>query len=122
LKRSAQLAQYGVIGAMATAVHYALMAVLIHQGFTALTSTTAGATLGAVVAYIANRKWTFKARHTSRRMVRFLLVASFGLFLNGFLLVTIQYWLISSLIIAQLLTTGLVFLVTFFINLKWSFT
>jgi putative flippase GtrA len=115
------MATYGSVGALATAAHYALMALLLARGLTPLGASTAGAILGAFVAYVANRKFTFQAQHSTARMVRFLLVAALGLFLNGFFLVTIQNWLIGSIIGAQLLTTGLVFVVTFFINLKWSF-
>ena len=120
-KRTGQLARYGLIGVLATTAHYSLMAFLLSRGLTPLWASTAGAVLGALVAYAANRKFTFQAQHSTVRMVRFLLVAAFGLFLNGFLLVTIQSLLISSIIGAQLLTTGLVFVATFFINLKWSF-
>ena len=120
-ERAAQMARYGAIGALATAAHYALMAALMASGLTPLVSSSAGAVLGAFVAYAANRKFTFRATHSTARMVRFLLVAALGLLLNGFFLVTIHTWLISSIIGAQLLTTALVFVVTFFINLKWSF-
>jgi putative flippase GtrA len=120
-KRSEQLLRYGLIGVLATGAHYSLMALLVKMGLSPLVSTTAGATLGAFVAYAANRKWTFEASHTRARMIRFLLVACFGLILNGFLLVTLLEWLMDSLVFAQLITTGLVFLATFFINLKWSF-
>lgn len=115
------MTRYGLVGVLATAVHYALMAFLLSKDLTSIAASTAGAALGAIVAYLANRKWTFEARHTSAKMLRFLLVALLGLLLNGILLVTIQSWLISSIIGAQLLTTGLVFVATFFINLKWSF-
>jgi putative flippase GtrA len=117
-----QLSRYGLVGLLATSAHYLLMALLVKTGFSPLVSTTSGALLGAFVAYAANRRWTFEAAHTRTRMIRFLLVAGFGLVLNGALLVTIQSLLIESLPIAQVLTTGLVFLATFFINLKWSFS
>ena len=120
-KRAGQMTSYGLVGALATAAHYLLMALLLTRGLTALGASTAGAVLGALVAYLANRKFTFHAQHSTTRMVRFIVVATVGLFLNGLLLVTIQSWLISSIIGAQLLTTALVFVATFFINLKWSF-
>ena len=120
-KRSGQLASYAIIGVAATAAHYVVMAILYQQGSSPLVASSLGALLGALVAYIANRKWTFQTSHSAARMIRFGLVALLGLLLNGILLVTIQHWLISSIIGAQLLTTGLVFVATFFINLKWSF-
>lgn len=118
---SAQMARYAVAGFLATATHYALMAILFRQGWYPVSASTAGAAAGAVVAYLVNRKWTFEASHTMARMVRFMAVAALGLLLNATLLVTIHQWLIPSIIGAQLLTTLLVFVATFFINQKWSF-
>ncbi len=122
LKKTArQLLSYGAIGVLATSVHYAVMAYLIGDGWFPVSSSTAGATAGALVAYFANRQWTFAASHSSSRMVRFMAVAAMGLLLNAVLLLTIQSWLIPSIIGAQLITTLLVFIATFFVNLKWSF-
>lgn len=120
-KHAGQLMRYGLAGALATAVHYALMAFLVQLGWYPVSASTAGATCGALVAYMANRSWTFEADHSHRRLIRFLAVAAFGLFLNAILLLTIQHWLIQSIIGAQLMTTGLVFVATFWVNLKWSF-
>jgi len=117
-----QLATYGLIGGLATSVHYLLMAHLIGNGWLPVAASTAGATAGAFVAYFANRQWTFEARHSTARMVRFMAVAALGLLLNAILLFTIQSWLFPSIIGAQLMTTLLVFIATFFINLKWSFS
>ena len=119
--RTWQLARYGAFGALATAVHYALMAYLLAAGWFPVSASTAGAAVGALVAYAANRKWTFRAEHSSARLLRFMAVAALGLLFNAILLATIHQWLIQSIIGAQLLTTGLVFVATFLINLKWSF-
>ena len=117
-----KLFSYGAIGALATAVHYGIMAGLISNGWFPVSSSTAGAVAGALIAYHANRQWTFGASHSASRMVRFMAVAAFGLLMNAVLLFTIHSWLIPSIIGAQLLTTLLVFMATFTINLKWSFS
>lgn len=119
--RTRQLARYGAFGALATAVHYTLMAYLFAAGWFPVSASTAGAAAGALVAYAANRKWTFRAEHSNTRLLRFMAVAALGLLFNAILLATIHQWLIQSIIGAQLLTTGLVFVATFLINLKWSF-
>jgi putative flippase GtrA len=106
---------------VATLTHYAVMALLISKDWFVIPSSTAGAGAGALVAYFANRQWTFEKDHTASRMLRFMAVAAFGLLLNAAFLFTIQHWLIPSIIGAQLLTTLLVFMTTFYINLKWSF-
>lgn len=116
-----QLARYGIFGLLATAIHYALMAWLLAIGWFPVTSSTAGAAAGAILAYAANRKWTFGANHSTTHMLRFMAVAAVGLLLNAILLLAIHHWLIQSIIGAQLLTTGLVFMTSFLVNLKWSF-
>lgn len=119
--RARQLALYAMIGVLATAVHYALMAIMLNVGWLPVQASTAGAFFGAVVAYFANRKWTFETDHSTRRMMRFMAVAALGLLMNATGLLVIHQWLIQSIIGAQLLTTALVFMATFLINLKWSF-
>lgn len=116
-----QFLRYGVVGVVATAAHYLLMASLMNIGWLPVSASTAGAFLGALVAYGINRKWTFKTSHSTRRMMRFMSVAALGLLMNAVLLLLILQWLIDSVIGAQLLTTGLVFVATFLINQKWSF-
>lgn len=121
-RRAGQFARYGVVGALATAAHYLLMAILIRSGWSPVPASTAGASVGALVAYMVNRQWTFEADHSIRRLLRFMAVAALGLLLNASLLLTVHQWLIHSIIGAQLITTGLVFVATFWVNLKWSFT
>lgn len=120
-RHAAQLASYSAAGVLATSVHYLIMAGLINSGWMPVSASTAGAIAGALTAYLANRLWTFKASHSTRRMLRFMAVAALGLLLNAVFLFTIHQWLITSIIAAQLTTTALVFVATFVINLKWSF-
>ena len=121
MNRFVQLATYGAVGVLATSVHYAVMAALMSIGWLPVASSTAGAVAGALVAYAANRKWTFSAQHTTARMLRFMAVAALGLLMNALMLFLLHRFIFSSVVIAQLLTTGLVFVATFFINLHWSF-
>jgi len=120
-RRTTQLASYGVIGVLATAVHFTVMAGLLRESWMPVSASTAGAIGGALVAYAANRKWTFNARHSSARMLRFMAVAAMGVLLNAVFLTVFQVWSNGSIIAAQLATTALVFFATFVINLKWSF-
>lgn len=116
-----QLLRYALVGGLATCVHYALMAGLLRSGWLPVAASTTGAVVGALVAYAANRRWTFDAEHSSARMLRFMSVAALGVLLNAILLATIHYWLFQSIIVAQLLTTAGVFVATFLINRNWSF-
>ena len=121
-QRARQLLSYGLIGIAATSAHYTVMAFMYGKGFAPVAASTAGAVFGAVVAYLANRKWTFEVPHSGARMLRFGAVASMAVAINGLLFLAFQNWLTSSIIGAQLLTTLLVFVATFYLNLKWSFT
>ena len=121
-QRARQMLSYGVAGMAATSAHYTLMAFLYGKGLAPVAASTAGAVFGALVAYLANRKWTFAVQHSRARLLRFLVVAAMGILFNGLLFQGFQNWLISSIIVAQLLTTLLVFVATFYLNLKWSFT
>lgn len=116
-----QLLQYAGAGLLATALHYALMAQLISLGWLPVSASTAGAVAGALLAYFMNRKWTFQAGHSRRRLFRFMAVAALGLLFNAVLLSVIYRWLIPSVPIAQVVTTALVFLLTFFINRHFTF-
>lgn len=116
-----QLLRYALVGGLATGVHYALMAGLLRSDWLPVAASTSGAVLGALVAYAANRRWTFATEHSAARLLRFMAVAALGVLLNAMLLATIHYWLFQSIIVAQLLTTAGVFVATFLINRNWSF-
>jgi putative flippase GtrA len=116
-----QLSKYALIGLAATSVHYLIMAVLVQSGWFPVFASTAGAVAGAILAYVANRRFTFSVNHTTSRMVRFMTVALLGLVMNAVLLMIFQIWFIESIVVAQLITTLCVFMTTFFINLVWSF-
>lgn len=120
-RQGEQLLRYALVGGLATGVHYALMAGLLQSGWLPVAASTIGAVVGALVAYAANRRWTFGAEHSSARLLRFMAVAALGVLLNALLLATIHYWLFQSIIVAQLLTTAGVFVATFLINRNWSF-
>ncbi|NND44629.1 MAG: GtrA family protein [Xanthomonadales bacterium] len=119
--QAAQLIRYALAGGFATAAHYALMALLLHGGWPPVSASTAGAIGGALIAYAINRRWTFRATHSTARWLRFMAVAALAVLLNAILLATIHHWLIQSIMVAQLLTTALVFVATFLINRNWSF-
>lgn len=120
-RHGGQLLRYGLVGSLATGVHYALMAALLRLGWLPVAASTIGAVAGALVAYAANRRWTFAAEHSTVRLLRFMAVAALGVLLNAMLLATIHYCLFQSIIVAQLLTTAGVFVATFLINRNWSF-
>ena len=55
-----RLLRYTLVGAIATAVHYALLALCVEAGaWPAWLASGFGAVMGAQVAYLGNRRFTF---------------------------------------------------------------
>ncbi len=118
-----ELSKYGVVGLIGTAVHYTIMAILI-RGFSVevVLSSTSGAMAGALVNYVLNYFYTFRSdKHHHEAMVKFWLIASLGWGLNAGILAVNEYLLGINVILAQLTATAVVFVVTFFLNRRWTF-
>lgn len=119
------LRRYVIAGGLATASHYALMAVLVeHRQWLAGPAAVAGAALGALVAYMLNRRWVFAGKGVPHRhaLPRFLAVAAAGALLNGSLV-----WFGTGVLgwpwlAAQAMATVLVLGFGFVANRNWSFS
>lgn len=116
--------RYTLIGGAATAVHYAVLLILVEAAHLAAGWAAAiGATAGAIVAYLGNRRLTFtgsRARHR-QALPRFFAVAALGATVSGFMV-----WLASAALglhyfVAQVLATVVVLLMTYRLNRAWSF-
>lgn len=118
-----QLTDYAYAGVVATSVHYLVMGIALSAiWISAVFASTIGATLGAIVAYWMNARWTFNYRgEIGRSLGRFFFVAGIGIALNATLLATIYNVLSMPLIAAQPMATLFVFITTFVINRQWSF-
>lgn len=116
------LGRYALVGAGATAAHYALLialAELLH--WPAWLASGLGAAFGAQIAYAGNRWLTFAHRGPHRvAWPRFQLTAALGAAV-GMALVAAAQWLGLHYLFGQLLATVLVMLLTFAINRRWSF-
>jgi len=119
------LGRYAVTGGMATASHYALMAGLVEAaGWPAGLASVAGATLGAALAYVLNRAWTFAGSSVPHRQAlpRFLAVAAIGALLNGGLVWAGTAALGWHWLAAQAAATLIVLLGGYTANRRWSFS
>jgi putative flippase GtrA len=115
------LLRYAIVGASATAVHWALLALLVEQAGTApAPASAAGALLGAGVAYAGNRGLTFRGTTAAHRVAlpRFLLVAAAGALANAGIVYTSAGW---NYMAAQALATLTVLLVGYGVNRRWTF-
>jgi putative flippase GtrA len=114
--------RYAAVGAVATAVHYLLLVLCVEGGrWPAFLASGFGAVVGAQVAYVGNRWFTFA--HCGAIVAswwRFQGTALIGV-LFGMAVVALavrQGW---HYVLAQMLATGLALLLTYFINRRWTF-
>lgn len=116
------LLRYGLVGALATAVHYLVLIGCVEGAhWPAWLASGSGAVVGAQVAYAGNRWFTFA--HTgavSASWPRFQATAVLGA-LMGMAIVALGVWLGLYYLFAQMLATGLGLLLTFAINRHWTF-
>jgi putative flippase GtrA len=117
-----RLIRYTGVGAVATAVHYALLVGLVEAaGWAPAWASGAGAVVGAQVAYAGNRRYTFgHGGPVFASWWRFQGTAIAGA-LFGMAVVAIGVRLGLHYVAAQVLATGLNLLATFAINRAWTF-
>lgn len=109
-----QFLRFAAIGAVATAVHYAILIALVEgAGMDLLPSTSIGFIAGAVVSYTLNRRYTFETSQSfGRGLAMFIAVGFVGLGLNG-LIVSLLARAGLLYILAQMIATGLVLIWNF---------
>ena len=115
--------RYLLVGLLATAVHYALLATLVEfAGAAAAQSAAFGAACGALVAYAGNRRFTFPGRAShGQALPRFLAVAAFGAAANGAIVWTGTAIFGMHYLAAQVIATCVVVWGGFALNRRWSF-
>ncbi|QPF73701.1 GtrA family protein [Roseateles sp. DAIF2] len=118
-----QFSAFALVGGLATAVQYLLMALLIDAlGWPAVPASGLSYAISAALNYLLNRRYVFRSR-VSHGVAgpRFLLIVLIGLALNmGLLYIGVEmldlHWLL-----AQLFTTALVMLNNFLLAKFWAF-
>lgn len=115
--------RYLAVGALATAVHYALLLFLVERaGQAAAPSAAIGAACGALAAYAGNRRFTFPgpAAH-AQAMPRFLAVAACGAAAHGAIVWSGTEVAGLHYFPSQLVATLAVLCGGFVLNRRWSF-
>lgn len=111
---AAQFARFAMVGAAATATHYAVLIGLKELGgMDVVAATSFGFAAGAVVSYALNRRFTFSTRPALLKgFAKFALVIGVGAVLNAAIVaaLTQQGW---HYMIAQVIATGLVLIWNF---------
>ncbi|TMH10927.1 MAG: GtrA family protein [Betaproteobacteria bacterium] len=117
-----RLARYTLVGALATAVHYALLAAAVEWAhWPAFLGSGLGAVVGAQVAFFGNRGFTFAHQGAvAPAWVKFQGTALAGA-LFGMAVVAAGVALDLHYLAAQVIATLLALLLTFAINRAWTF-
>ena len=117
-----QLIRYVSVGAVATAAHYAVLVVCVERAhWPAWLASGYGAVIGAQVAYLGNRWFTFAYRAAiGASWLRFQALALAGALL-GMVIVAVAVRVGIYYVLAQMAATGIVMLLTFVLNRAWTF-
>ena len=114
--------RYGAVGALATSVHYALLMLGVEAaGWPAWGASGVGAVVGAQVAFVGNRRFTFRHHGAvPAPWLKFQLTALLGALL-GMAIVALGVRIGLHYLVAQILATLLMLGLTFLINRHWTF-
>ncbi len=117
-----RFARYAMVGAVATAVHYAILTACVEAKWLAPELAAAlGAWVGAQVAFVGNARFTFGgAPRTVVAWLRFQIVAVLGAIIS-FAIVGAGVRAGWHYLLAQVLATCVALVVTYEINRRWSF-
>jgi putative flippase GtrA len=118
-----QFFRYAGAGAVGTALHYAVLIVLVqlaHAG--PIAASTTGAIAGALVNYALNYRYTFASGNPhGRALPRFALVAIAGVALNALVLAAMLALAGAHYLVAQVVATGAVLGAGYLANRAWTF-
>lgn len=115
--------RYAGVGAIGTAVHYAVLVVLVQfANVTPISASTVGAVAGAIVNYALNHRFTFVSqRKHILALPRFMAITGLGILVNAAVMALVLAVVTDSYLIAQVIATGVVLIVGYVANKKWTF-
>lgn len=114
---------FACVGGVATAIHYGVLIVTVNLfGVSAVWGSSLGFAVSAVANYTLNYYYTFKSnRPHADAALRFIVISSLGLALNGAIMKVGVDGLGGHYILVQLGATGVVLVWNFFGSYLWSF-
>ncbi len=115
--------RYGLTGGIATAFHYTILLCLVELfDVRPWVATGLGALCGAGIAYIGNRCFTFSSNTPNyKALPRFLTIAALGAILNSLLVWMMTHFFDLYYLVAQVIATIIVLIVTYQLNRQWTF-
>jgi putative flippase GtrA len=123
LATTRKLLGFGLVGAVGTAAHYLVLIVLVEAaGIRPVWATTIGFTVGAVINYLLNHRFTFQSsKNHLDAGPKFFFIALVTAFLNGGLVHLGVQILGLNYLLVQIVATLAVFLANFVLNSIWTF-
>ena len=116
-----RLFRFGLVGAAATGLQYLILILLVHRGVASPMASTIGFVTSAFGSYVLNYHFTFRSQGShGPAMAKFMTLVAVGLAINYGLM----QLLVSAgwyYLLAQICTTGVVFLWNFIGNSLWTF-
>jgi len=118
-----QFVRFGLVGVLAAVGHYGTLIALVElAGAGPVPAALGGYVVGGAIGYVYNRRWTFDSDAAHRVAVtRFVAVAVVGFFLTGLVMALLTGEGRLHYLPAQILTTGIVMLWSFWANKLWTF-
>lgn len=118
-----RMTTYAGVGAVGTAAQYLVLVSIVSLGHgSPTTGSVTGAIAGAIVNYALNRRITFKSNAAHRdTLPKFAATAALGVLLNGLVMKVLAENHQVNYLIAQIIATALVLVLTFAINSVWTF-
>ena len=123
LRVARRFAVYAGVGAIGTCTQYAILIAMVRSGYASpALSSMAGASIGAIVNYSLNRRFTFRSNSNPLSTApKFAIIALLGVLTNGVCMKFFATSLELNYLIAQLVTTALVLGLTYLFNSAWTF-
>ena len=114
--------KYALVGLAGTACHYMILIGGVTLGILGpVSGSVLGAVLGAVVNYFLNARYTFQSKADGTSMAKFCFAAFIGVLLNAALMNIFVKHVQLYYVFAQIISTAMVLVLTYVINLMWSF-
>jgi putative flippase GtrA len=118
-----QFVFFTAVGGIGTGAHYLTLIGLVEGGLlTAVPASVAGFTVGAIINYVLNYRFTFNSNKShGEAMSKFFTVAIVGCIINA----TLMYIGVNIIqvyyLVAQVISTGTVLIWNFITNKLWTF-
>lgn len=114
--------RYCMTGGIGTAAQYLILVVGVHVLDMPVVFSSLGSVVGAFINYFINYHYTFESRQSHLpTMYRFFSVALVGFLLNAAVMGLSIHKLRLHYLLAQCLSTGIVLVWGFTVNLIWTF-